>query len=556
MVVTAGALGSLTLSQCTVAGTSPGRRAGHDQPRACVVRIVRSQCAAVDVRPAPRPPWRSTTARWTPERAGRRAGRRTAPGAGGLDRGRRASRRAPWRPRARSSTAASSSSTARSAACATPSTAAVAGAAPVPLRPRPRRDPGTRPSYASTRPRLAVLPRARPGCPPRSPRAARAAPRWACTTTSRRPVRVRAGAAAAGAVPAGRARARGSPQRWRRREGADMHGDFSRWTFDPARRLPRGAAAAGPGAAGRGLERAGRDHRPPRRGRAPATSSGAAAARRPHAGATGVAVAGPIAIVTPAGRSRRRRRGRTCGSRRGATTSTACSSRARRAGGADAAGWPLADQPHLPSIAGRARAGRARRRRPLRAVPRRVAAPRHRRRGPRAARVGARRPGHHHARADGLAGAGGARSAGLTLQRPARAPGCAVRRPRRWPPSWPRRTRRRPVPDHGDRRLPAAGEPALPGADPRRRRQRPGPAGDATFLWSRENGSVVAGLDAIEASTRPRDAVLTLDRRRPRRGAVDPRGRPRRGHQHRPGAARPARASWPPPARRPACRCP
>ena len=59
-------------------------------------------------------------------------------------------------------------------------------------------------------------------------------------------------------------------------------------------------------------------------------------------------------------------------------------------------------------------------------------------------------------------------------------------------------------------------------------------------MWSRENGSVVAGLTAIGPTAVDGDGRRAHARPRgPRRGALDRRGRHRRGHEHRP---RPARA--------------
>ena len=65
------------------------------------------------------------------------------------------------------------------------------------------------------------------------------------------------------------------------------------------------------------------------------------------------------------------------------------------------------------------RARRADGRRPLRGRPRRVQPPRHRRRGAAAARVGARRAGHDHPRADGLAGPARAGRRGRDVRGPA-----------------------------------------------------------------------------------------------------------------------------------------
>ena len=79
------------------------------------------------------------------------------------------------------------------------------------------------------------------------------------------------GATAARSVPAGRVTARAS-------SGADMHADFSRWTFDRRGGLPLGAAAAGPGPARRGLERADARSPPSTTSCARSTSSAARAA--------------------------------------------------------------------------------------------------------------------------------------------------------------------------------------------------------------------------------------------------------------------------------------
>ena len=146
--------------------------------------------------------------------------------------------------------------------------------------PSPAADPGTRPVYAATDRGSPSLPRARRrAAPPRSPRAARAARRWACTTTSAARCGSRATARLlAPYVPVGLeiGVAHRSPS-----GGADHARGLLAPHLRPRGRLPGGAAPAGPGAARRRAQRAGRHHRPPRRGAHRATSSGAAAARRP-----------------------------------------------------------------------------------------------------------------------------------------------------------------------------------------------------------------------------------------------------------------------------------
>ena len=173
-------------------------------------------------------------------------------------------------------------------------------------------------------------------------------------------------------------------------------------------------------------------------------------------------------------------------------------------------GHALADQPHLrvtPDLPGLARAGGGR---ALRRRARRVDPPRHGRRGAAAARVGARRPRHGDARPDRLAAAAA----------PRRRRGHVRGGPRRGVPDTraaddDRVARRR------RRRGPTRAE--ITTADGYRRLENqlyrveihevdPG-TGAARYKWSRENGSVVAGLTAIgPTAVTGMDAELTLDR--------------------------------------------
>ena len=198
--------------------------------------------------------------------------------------------------------------------------------------------------------------------------------------------------------------------------------DFSRWTFDAGGRLPGRAAAAGPGDAGRGHQRAGRDHRASRRGArgdvvgrsggpAPEPPHRAdALGRSPWSGRTGPCTRcfGPGRVGGAAGHA---------GGRYyvdGVLAESPAPAPGGPGGGSGEPGWRIADQPYLATIgtvrtgAGAARAGRGRGRGPFQAVPRRVESPRHTGRGTGAAGAGARRPGHDHPGADGLAGEGGA----------------------------------------------------------------------------------------------------------------------------------------------------
>ncbi len=200
----------------------------------------------------------------------------------------------------------------------------------------------------------------------------------------------------------------------------------------------------------------------------------------------------------------------------------------------DDPGAPLAEPALPPRRTRAAGAAGARRRRPLRRRARGLQPPRDRRRDAAAARVRARRPRHHDARADRVAGAarGGRRRPGVRRRAPVA---------RLHPADDDRLARRRParvgpVPDHVGGGLPPAREPALPGPDPRRLRN---PADVPVVARERQRGRR-PGRDRLDHGHRdgPRAHARPP---RPRRGAVDRRGRPGRGHEHRPPAPRPPR---------------
>ena len=173
-----------------------------------------------------------------------------------------------------------------------------------------------------------------------------------------------------------------------------------------------------------------------------------------------------------------------------------------------APGHPLAAQPYLAGTAELPGLPRAGGRRPLRRRAGRLDPPRDTRRGAPAARVRARRPRHRDAGADRLAGhaARGRRRRdlrhgtrrGVPDARPADADGVARRRRRRSP------TRARSPP------------PTATGAwrtSSTACRSTRSTRGEVTYTWSRENGSVVAGLEAIgPTAIAGMDAELTLDR--------------------------------------------
>ena len=178
---------------------------------------------------------------------------------------------------------------------------------------------------------------------------------------------------------------------------------------------------------------------------------------------------------------------------------------------------------------------------PLRSLARRVAAPGHRRRGRLAAGVRSGRSGHHHPGTGGVAGlAGAGRSGTASVLRPARRGGAAADAPADGRRARPAGYVGQPVRDQRERRLPAAGEPAVPGAGARR---TPNPA-SATAPTARSCGraTTAAWSAASEPSTwsAPHTRWSPSDRLGRDAGTVVPQRPAGRAHQPRPGAARAA----------------
>ena len=229
--MTAGALGSLTLSNCTVAGrvrvgvgvtTNPG----------VVVRIVRSQCAAVTFGPA------AATLEVVDSTLDAGAG--DAVRGAGLHLSLVGSTvvGAVLAHTLEASSAILDGRVVvenRQVGCLRYSYAPRGSRVPRRYRcsPSPTADPGTRPVLRRDRPRLALVPRARPGLSRRDRRGWRGRRRDGRAPPPRPPAAGPRDDPAAGAVRARRARARGA-RTGRRRKELTMHGDFSRRTFDPA----------------------------------------------------------------------------------------------------------------------------------------------------------------------------------------------------------------------------------------------------------------------------------------------------------------------------------
>ena len=371
-----GALGSLTLSGCTVGGTVRVAE-GAPSDLGVVVRLVRSECGPCVVRAC-----------------------RCGPAGGGLhDRRRRRSRRDRSQgasvgdrlhdPGAVAVHTLDASSTIldgcavvenRQAGCLRYSYAPRGSRVPRRYRssPSPTADPGTRPVYASTdrgSPSYLAL---ASGVRRSSRAAARAAPRWGAPPP-RTPAPVAAAARLlAPYLPVTRARrTRADPARRRRRKELIMQGISP--DIRPRVRLPRRPAAARPGAAGRR-----------RHAQADITAHHDEARARDMIGRSGgPAVArdspGPFAVVGPSSTAATgwRFTGEAWTALRITGGSYYVDGVWRRAE-TPTGGWPLGDQPFLPVIP----TGRGRRpgparpgQRPLRGLPRRVAAPGHRRRG-------------------------------------------------------------------------------------------------------------------------------------------------------------------------------
>ena len=153
---------------------------------------------------------------------------------------------------------------------------------------------------------------------------------------------------------------------------------------------------------------------------------------------------------------------------------------------------------------------------PLRSLARRVAAPGHRRRGRLAAGVRSGRSGHHHPGTGGVAGLAGPDPGRRPVLRPARRGGAAAHAPADGRRARPAGCVGQPVRDQRERRLPAAGKPAVPGAGARRTRP-------VVRHRSRRHGPVVA-----------RQRQRGQRRRSPRRGQRHTRG----GHPQPAGPGR------------------
>ena len=276
----------------------------------------------------------------------------------------------------------------------------------------------------------------------------------------------------------------------------------------------------------------------------------------PAAGATGVAAAGPFAIVTAAGRipNASRLEGPANHAGRYYVGGVLAESSAPPAPGKapDAAGWPLTDQPHLPRPGLDEPTGRDRIALYLDVWQRQVtfdedpALLESALGGPTPPR--ARRPCGRSGRCP------------YRPDRPAAtcaSPECAVREPDGWPPSWPRRTRRR-IPA-GSRRPAATSAwrtsctecrcttaPATVRA-PRAPRHSCGRATTASWSPGAGHRGRRRGRGHRGAHGGPHRAG---------RGAIDPRGPPARGRRAPIGSCTASPGCWPPPARPPVNRCP
>ena len=265
--MTAGALGSLTLSQCTVAGTGPGRR-GRRRPTPGWSSGSSARSAPPSRSARPRPPWSVVDSTLD-------AGAGDAVRGAGLHLSLVGSTvvGAVLAHTLEASSAILDGRVVvenRQVGCVRYSYAPRGSRVPRRFRcsPSPTADRGHSPVLRRDRPRLALVPRARPGL-------------------SRRDRRGRRGRRRDGRAPPPRppaAGARDDAGCWRRTcpsgsrsgfahrspsGGADMHGDFSRRTFDPADGYRAVLLQQGRVLLDAELERAGRHHRPPRRGAHP-----------------------------------------------------------------------------------------------------------------------------------------------------------------------------------------------------------------------------------------------------------------------------------------------